>query len=247
MRVDTAISIVLAFIALGSCLVALKSGRAADRSATAAETSANTAAATLKDVRDAERAKRERAEYLSYKVGLDLGLHRELGRYVEHPSLGSRALYRRHLTMATASVRAEALGLGIDMQSSADSTSVDDLIRQVKMLVRDLCGEDAHQAYVLGVNVGQAEGILWPWSGGSKAMPLGTAPDDELTEKVDTSNAQLKLLGFEQRIELPVDLSRTSYEHLNELDRSLTEAWKLEEGRWRRETQSVGSEEATDE
>ena len=244
--IPIAVSIVLTIIAIVSCLVAWKSAGAAERSAGAAERSAETTAAMLQDARDADRATRERAEYLSYKLGMDVGMYAGGSRYKGERSLAPKVAAARDRAMVRFDGIKDDLGLGKEVPESFSKRDLE----LIKMSIYDTYGQRAFDSYVLGVNLGIAEGALLPWwAHGKAASSSSTVPAatlDQVDKSAEIVNKQLGILGFPQRIQLHDQSGASLYDGFNQLDGALIDAWDSQAGRWRRSPQTVSAEEASE-
>jgi hypothetical protein len=199
------------------------------------------------DAYNAIRAKREQADYLSYRLGIDLGAYRAAGQAKNVPSPAPTVARNRNRLRNTVQARADKLGLGIEIPNPLplDTISTDALIYQADMCVRDYHGNRSVDHYMLGLYLGQAIGYLSPWAGTAgvqatgannplvgRAVPRETSAElDKLTGQI---NKQLEALGFQHRVQLHEKSGAALFDRLNELDRDIVGTYDPREQRWRR-------------
>jgi hypothetical protein len=199
------------------------------------------------DIRNAIRAEREQADYLSYRLGVDLGEYRAAGGVEKVPSPAPNIVANRRRVRSTVQARIDKLGLGIEVPNPLpfDTTHTDVLIYQAHICIRDYHGQRSVDHFVLGVNVGQAIGYLLPWSGSVEAKATGTGSPSasvavprevsaELAKLAAPINVQLEALGFKRRLHLSEESGATLYNRLNELDRGIIGIYDPREQRWHR-------------
>lgn len=237
------IPVVSCLVAIVSCIAAWKSATAADRSATAAEGSAETSAAMLWDARNADRAKREKAEYRSYLLGIDLGIYVNASQYDGERLAPAVAFARDSLRIRFAGVK-DDLGLGDEVPGSFSEADIE----RIKRCIYDTYGQRAVDSFALGVDLGLAEGLLLPWNVAAKAVSssptVPVATFDQAAKLAEIVNRQLGILGFPQTIQLHDKSGASLFDCFNQLDLALVGAWDSQAGRWRRSPQSISAEEA---
>jgi len=189
---------------------------------------------TRNDISNANRAKRERAEYLSYRLGVDVGLCAGGAQYEGVPSLAPATALARDCFRTSLKAIGGDLGLDLEIPESLDKIAIE----RIKMRIHDTCGKRAVDSYVLGVDLGLAEGVLLPWAGAANAAHSSPtawgATFSQVVEPTKLANRQLEILGFQQRLQLDNKSGASSFDRLNELDRALRSAWDSRAGRWRR-------------
>ena len=203
---------------------------------------------TRRDVWNANRARRERAEYLSYRLGVDLGIYTGASQYEGMPSLAFRVTLARDSFRTSLRAIGGDLGLAIEIPESLNTASARAEVLRIKMRIRDTCGQRSVESYALGADLGQAIGMLLPWKvdaeAGHSSPTMPGATFDQVAELTRIVNKQLGILGFPQRVQLDDKVGARSFDRLNELDRALIGAWDPREGRWRRPTQAVSPKES---
>ncbi len=194
---------------------------------------------TRQDARNANRARRERAEYLSYRLGVDVGLCAGGSQYQGVPSLAPSAALARDCFRTSLKAIGGDLGLGIGIPESLDKIAIE----RIKMRIHDTCGQRAVDSFALGVDLGLAEGELLPWAVADKTThsppPMLEATSVHLAELTRLVNKQLEILGFQQRVQMDDQSGATSFDRLNKLDEMLVTAWDDGAGRWRTATRAV--------
>ncbi len=218
-----------------------------------------TLAFTLYEAREATRAKWEEADYLSYRLGVDLGLYKVGCPDKDVPSPALPVAHPDYWLRNTVQARAETLGLDLEIPDPLplDRKLMHRLIMQAHMLVRDSGGQRAVDHYVLGVNIGQAQGYLAPSIRPAEVeareasdppvdLPVPQEHSKALAALITHINEQLGKLGFQHRVELDQQSAVTSYDRLNDLDRTIIGDYDPRDRRWLRPTQNVSAEEASE-
>jgi len=192
---------------------------------------------TRYEVWDQKQEKTQRAEYLSYRLGVYIGIYLAESQFEGDSETQQATVLAAIESLKNAPSLSNELELGVEIPSSPDAQQSTALYLNLQARIADYHGTRAETAYILGTDIGQFIGSLTPqvssihFRGASDSSIMNISPNDSefFSSRI---NEYLHTLGF--TIQFYPDYTSALYTHtqLLDIDQALVDAWDPVKGRW---------------